>query len=221
MKYKPLPIYVVVLLAILSLCGCAVGKQTAPEPEPPILLPEETPQPTPSAPYIQEPDVLLPVGFFPAEDAAALSPSRPDAVRIEDELLALINEARSAENVAMLQSDETLLQAARIRAGELQRSYSDIRPDRKDFYTVFDEIGFSYSKRWYGENISRLEFTQNAYTEAEIAKAMFDELSKSTGHKNNMLRSQYDMVGVGVYVATDDSTVKVTSSQIFTSQQAG
>lgn len=208
--------YLIPLLSLLVLLsGCAVPSQNAPaKPSHPLESFPEISQETIDP--LTQPETVV-VAAQPTlgetKKQAAL-----DSTLVEDELLALINVSRSKAGLDMLAAEETLLWAARLRAGELLTEFGHTRPNGDSYYTVFDEVGFSYSGKWHGENASRLTFKDGAYMEKEIAALMYQELLKSEGHSQNMLRSQYGLIGIGAAIEEKDGDITVTSSQLFTSK---
>jgi uncharacterized protein YkwD len=197
------------LILLLLLPGCSAGRTIRPDPFPRIETPRE------SIAEQAEPVII----------AAAVAPQKtdkatkflPDTALIEEELLALINAARAAEKGEPLEVEESMLWAARLRSEELHAEFSHTRPDGTPYSTVFDEVGFTYSGKWHGENASSLLFPTGEYDEKQIAQIMYEDLAKSPGHSSNMLRSQYAQVGIGVTATAEKGETKVCSSQLFAS----
>lgn len=209
---------ILALLLVLSLTGCSdPGVRNTPEkPSYPLESFPETSQET-IDPLVQPETVVIAVqpslSGDMAENTTALNPTL-----VEDELLALINASRSQASLDMLEAEETLLWAARLRATELQTEFGHTRPNGASYYTVFDEVGFSYSGKWHGENASRLSFASGLYDEKEIAALMYQDLLKSEGHSRNMNRTQYGLAGVGTAIEEKNGEIIVTSSQLFASR---
>lgn len=84
-----------------------------------------------------------------------------------------------------LERDESLMEAAAIRAEEIAEDFSHTRPDGTDCSTVLDENGISSSIS--GENIVRV---------GNAAGAIYSWM-KSAGHKANILNSRFTKTGVG------------------------
>lgn len=130
--------------------------------------------------------------------ACAAEPvSEAESVELSDdqaEVLRLINEQREANGVSALTVQSDLTDAAQQRASELvQRMDADhIRPDGRNFYTVLDDLGIVYTRA--AENIAHGQ---------ETPDEVVDYWMNSTGHRKNILNSEYHSIGIGVY--TDDS----------------
>lgn len=87
-----------------------------------------------------------------------------------------VNAHRRANGKTELQWDETLYQAAKVRAEELLELYDHVRPNGSDWNSIMDEYGILY---WgAGENIAA------GYNSANGA---FEAWKASPGHNNNML----------------------------------
>ena len=104
------------------------------------------------------------------------------------EVLALVNQQRRANGVGELQLDPTLTQAANIRAKELVTKFSHTRPDGSSCFTVLNQVGYRYGM--VGENIAA------GYTNAS---AVMTGWMNSTGHRKNILNSEYKRIGIGYY----------------------
>ena len=76
-----------------------------------------------------------------------------------------------------------------MRAKELSEKFSHTRPNGTSCFTVFKEYGLEENS-FKGENI--------AYGYVNASKAMEGWL-KSSGHKNNILSSTYQEIGIGMY----------------------
>ena len=117
------------------------------------------------------------------------------------EMLIYINLLRTENGLEPLVITEELINAAAIRAEECQVSFEHTRPDGSSCFTILNEMSIPYMAA--GEN---------------IAKGQPDVLSvmqswwNSEGHRNNILNSTFQAVGVGL----DTSTGIPTWVQIFT-----
>lgn len=135
--------------------------------------------------------------YIEGEDAPAYS-SEQEAVKN------LCNQYRSSYGVSnMLTLDPVLTQAANKRAKEIAQSFAHTRPDGSGFQTVLDEFNYT----WYacGENIAA------GYRTPE---AVMTGWMNSTGHRNNILNSGFNRIGVGVY-KDPNSVYKYYWVQIF------
>lgn len=102
------------------------------------------------------------------------------------EVIDLTNEEREKRGLAPLERDESLMEAAAIRAEEIVENYSHTRPDGTSCSTVLDEYGIS--SRVSGENIVRGLIN---------AAGAVETWMRSEGHKENILKSKYTKIGVG------------------------
>lgn len=193
------------------------------EPTPPL---SETPaapaSPAPSAVQEEEiasageeqlmetrPEVLILAG---GDEEDQVIPSE-----MELELVRLINREREAGGLNALGLEETLSWAASIRAPEAMESLTHTRPDGQPYYTVFDEVGFTYAGKWHGENITYMYFELGAYDAAGAARAMFNRLKESSYQYQNMLSENFHQIGVSIYIQNDGKTVRISSAQLFAS----
>ena len=71
---------------------------------------------------------------------------------------------------------------------------SHTRPNGKDCFSVFDEVGISCSTA--GENIAYGQSTPDE---------VFNSWRISSGHNRNMLDSDFQKIGIGVAVSSDGS----------------
>lgn len=117
----------------------------------------------------------------------------PEAVK--KEVLELINKERAANGVGPLTLNDTLAEAAQVRADECAEVYSHTRPDGSSCFTVLDDYGITYSCA--GENIAY------GYTSAE---AVVQGWMDSPPHKKNILSEKYTETGIGYDPATNSWT---------------
>lgn len=105
------------------------------------------------------------------------------------------NNARANNNVASLSSDSALASIAQKRSEEMaaQNYFSHISPSGCDLACRFE--GMSYVV--YGENLAEY-YEFDSLTEPELAATFISMWLKSTGHRRNLLSSDYTREGVGV-----------------------
>ncbi len=98
--------------------------------------------------------------------------------------------------------DEDLCKAAQIRANEIVGNFSHTRPNGKDCFTVFDDLGISASAK--GENIAAGSKTGTAtFTQwKEDGKPYSGQ-----GHRRNMLSKNFTKIGIA-YTYDANSTYK-------------
>lgn len=99
----------------------------------------------------------------------------------------LINEERAKEGLDALTMDDTLNTVATVRANEIIQLFSHTRPDGSSCFTAFDEYGADYYAA--GENIA------SGYSSPE---SVMNGWMNSTGHRANILESNFGKVGIGI-----------------------
>lgn len=100
----------------------------------------------------------------------------------------IVNEERKAAGLSPLGYNSELCKMASIRAEEISRSFSHDRPDGSSCFSIFDEYGYRYY--CVGENIAA------GYSNPEH---VMDGWMNSSGHRANILNSDFGNIGVGVY----------------------
>ncbi len=99
------------------------------------------------------------------------------------EVFTQVNQARAEIGLPELAWSDELAAAAEVRAQEIHQSFSHTRPDGSPWWTVNSEI-------IYGENIAR------GYQSADSVVTAWME---SSDHKDNILYSGFQTIGVAVY----------------------
>ena len=98
------------------------------------------------------------------------------------EVLAMVNQERANQGLNALTMDADLFSAAKVRAAEIQVSFSHTRPDGTSCFTVSDKA--------CGENI--------AAGYRSVSNVM-NAWMNSTGHRENILRRYYKSIGISCY----------------------
>ena len=119
-----------------------------------------------------------------------------DVAVVENRMLELLNDLRSEVGVAPVSSNDQLKKAANIRAIETEESFSHTRPDGKATFTVLEEPEVNYSYQLAGENLA---MGTNYLAEKEMAEWLFKGLKDSPGHYENMIKKDFEEVGIGVH----------------------
>ncbi|WP_208559235.1 CAP domain-containing protein [Marinilactibacillus kalidii] len=119
-----------------------------------------------------------------------------DYAVVEQRIFTLLNELREKQQVPILKSNDTLKEVANIRAVETEESFSHTRPDGSDTFSVFNEEGISYPYKLVGENLG---MATNYLNEKEMAELLFNGWVESEGHYENMIRPEFEEVGIGVH----------------------
>lgn len=104
------------------------------------------------------------------------------------QVLDLVNAERAKAGVKPLTLNSKAVSAAQVRAQEIAVSFSHTRPDGSSFSTALKAAGLSFTRS--GENI--------AYGQRS-AEAVMNGWMNSSGHRANILSSQYDSIGIGHY----------------------
>jgi len=128
--------------------------------------------------------------------ASIVEDSGIDFDLIETRIIELVNELRQEQGVSPVESNEMLRAAATIRAQETEESFSHTRPDGSDAFTVFEEEGIAYPYLTVGENLGMATYHLD---EEGMAEFIFDGWVESEGHYENMIRPEYEEIGVGVH----------------------
>jgi uncharacterized protein YkwD len=128
-----------------------------------------------------------------------------DSGRIAQEIVRLVNIERTKAGLTEFEICPDLTYLAEIRATDLEKNYSHTRPNGQSA-TSYVVDNSQYSS--VGENIA-----QGYNSATEFVRAWMN----SSGHRENILRTSFDMIGVGVY---QDTNGKLHSAQIFASDRA-
>jgi uncharacterized YkwD family protein len=106
----------------------------------------------------------------------------------EQQMLNLINQARSQNNVAPLQADMQVTSVARIKAQDMidNNYFSHNSPKYGSPFDMMKAFGVSYVEA--GENIAGNQSVQNAE----------NALMNSPGHRKNILNPAYTHIGIGI-----------------------
>lgn len=107
---------------------------------------------------------------------------------MEQEMLNLINQARSQNNAAPLQIDPTLENMARVKAQDMidNNYFSHNSPKYGSPFDMMKSFGINYVEA--GENIAGNQTVQKAH----------DALMNSPGHRKNILNPNFTHVGIGI-----------------------
>ena len=125
------------------------------------------------------------------ENGNIITPTEPEQSQESDEdfineVLRLVNEERAKEGLSPMTTNDTINEAAKVRAGELQELFDHTRPDGSRCFTALNEMGVSY---WTaGENIA---------SGASSPESVMDMWMNSEGHRANILNENFDTIGVG------------------------
>ena len=132
---------------------------------------------------------------------------------LEDQILALVNQERAKIGVGSLTMSGTLRQAARYKANEmLQYNYfSHSSPYTNNPWDIAKAYGHSYTT--FGENIWTMSASSLSTLKSSLdANTIVNSWMNSQGHRENILKSSFRNMGVGVVVGSNG---KCYVSQMF------
>jgi len=104
-----------------------------------------------------------------------------------DEVLLLVNEARTEAGVPTLTLDPALRKAAQVRAAECVGTFSHTRPNGTSYKTAITEAGVESG--YTGENVA---------TGHTSAQQVVSRWLRSDGHRKNILNANYTRIGIGL-----------------------
>lgn len=168
-----------------------------PDPETPeVENPDpETPEvenPDPGIPEVENPDPEIPEvenpdpGTPEVENPDPEETEEPSKLSFIQQVVKLVNIERAKYNLSPVTMDESVREAAQVRAVEIQNSFSHTRPNGKHFTTALKEAGVSYNGA--GENIA-----WGQKSPEEVVTGWMN----SEGHRANILNSKFTNIGVG------------------------
>ncbi len=117
----------------------------------------------------------------------------------EQQLFALTNQARASAGLSTLHWDSTLSGLARWRSQDMAtRDYfsHSIPPSGEMVFAVMDQQGYCY--KMAGENIG-----WNDWPDDQATQTVQDDFMNSTGHRQNILGSAWNVAGIGAYKLAD------------------
>lgn len=124
-----------------------------------------------------------------------------------NQVLTIVNNERTKQGLSKLVLDTDMTKLAMIRAREISVAFSHTRTNGNSCFEVFNDVANS---GWIGENIAA------GYSSAE---SVMNGWMNSTGHKENIMSTNYNRIGIGVcYVP--NSTYGYYWVQIFSSGSA-
>lgn len=181
------------------------------QPAAPTQQPDQTPVPQPTARPTAQPTAhptqlptAAPTARPTAKPTGTPSASTGDYTTIsvaaqEQKLLNLLNEDRAANGLSALNVDPELSRIARIKSCDMKENgyFAHTSPTYGNAAAMLTAFGYAY--HGVGENIAH-------HATVEKSEAAF---MSSSGHRQNILGSQWTKVGIGVCV-DDNGFVYVT-----------
>lgn len=136
------------------------------------------------------------------QDGSLATVPDPDSIDLEllEELIfEKINVLRADLGLGLLASNDTLKQAAHLRAEESAITFSHTRPDGRDTFSVLNQE-FSYPYQVVGENLGKATLVND---EEFMAEWLMQGWIDSPDHYEAMVNGQFAEVGVGAYIEDD------------------
>lgn len=135
----------------------------------------------------------------PTPPAAEIIPEGTSFVEsVEQEIYRIVNEERAKAGVPALGYNNTMQKYARIKSQDMaERNYFDHKdPDGALITSKMQQDGVGYSA--WGENIAYIGGSANG-----LASQFMTNWMNSTGHRENILSTNFTSIGVGVYKIGD------------------
>jgi uncharacterized protein YkwD len=156
----------------------------------------------------------------------SVTSSKPEMniLELEKDIHNLVNNERQKQGISPLQFDTKLSEIARKHSNDMasRNFFSHYNPEGQDptarglsmGYSCYKDYG-SYYTAGLAENIMQNNLynsityynevpSYNWNTQDEIASSTVDGWMSSSGHRQNILTSNYDKEGIGVAIASDD-----------------
>ncbi|ADC51748.1 SCP-like extracellular protein [Alkalihalophilus pseudofirmus OF4] len=132
------------------------------------------------------PQVSNPNVIYPGQRLTI--PSASSFVSMEEEVIRLVNQERAKHGLNPLQSNWELSRVARFKSEDMRDKnyFSHTSPTYGSPHQMIRNFGITY--RASGENIAAGQTS---------AQAVFNAWMNSTGHRQNILSSNYTHIGVG------------------------
>ena len=117
------------------------------------------------------------------------------------DLFNAVNSERAQAGLPALAGNGCVVFVAQLRSDDMaaRNYFSHESPDGQTAFTLMTQYGVPYG--WAGENIAR-----NNYPNAETVGVTIRDLMQSAGHRENILRTTFDRIGIGF--AADASGMK-------------
>ena len=143
--------------------------------------------------FLEDEDV--PLGDLPVLPGEETEPVDPyegmglneTQIKYIEEVVALVNKARTEAGVHELTIDYDLCRAAQVRAKECVSTFSHTRPDGTPYKTAIAEAGVV--SNYTGENVA---------TGHTSPQQVVSRLLASPGHKANIVNEKFTRIGIGL-----------------------
>jgi len=178
---------------------------------------------------------LSPIPEQPTEDPAtqrASSTTTPtsmmtvpeiDREDLEQEIHELVNDRREANGLSSLETDSYLKEIARYHSEDMAKSgyFAHDSPAGESMSDRYDRFGYDCRVEVSGneyltgaENIFKISIDYQL-SEEEIGEMAVESWMESPGHRENILRPEWNAEGIGVYAIDEGSEVSVYVTQNF------
>lgn len=121
--------------------------------------------------------------------------TKPENKSFARQVVELVNKERNKAGLNSLSIDTKIESAAMVRSKEIEKSFSHTRPNGSSFSTVLSESDVNF--RGAGENI--------AWGQRSPEEVMNGWMN-SSGHRANILNSNFKNIGVAYYVGSNGRT---------------
>ena len=155
----------------------------------------------------------------PTESAYNLDDGDINSTAVEREIHAEVNERRTARGLDPLGWDQTVASVSRAHSKDMadREYFSHTNPDGEGPHDRYQAVGngcFAYGENiamsWAGRPVDIGEGDSVTYTtNEELAEGLVRQWMESPGHRENLLRENWESGGVGVYI-TEDGQVYAT-----------
>ncbi len=139
-------------------------------------------------------------------------PETVNQAAIEHQILERVNYLRSELGLNPVEKNNTLREAASIRAVEIEAVFSHTRPNGQEPFSVLQEVVTDYNYEMVGENLAMATFLHD---EEYMSKLIMEGWIESEDHYDTMINPDYQDIGIGVHY--DGEILYVT--QFFGKQQ--
>lgn len=161
------------------------------KPEP---KPEQKPEVTPSS--NNKPETSNPIVTPPSNNGSNQESSDNFMAQVEQIIFQKVNEERAKAGVPQLSYNNTMQKYARIKSKDMgDRGYFDhADPEGKMITEQMKKDGVRYNA--WGENIA---YIGGNYDDSSLANQFMNTWMNSSGHRANILSTNFNSIGVGVY----------------------
>jgi uncharacterized protein YkwD len=172
----------------------APASPPASEPEPSVVSQPSQPAP-PSAPQAPPPPPPPPPAPPPPPPAGCPTAGMAGYGLA---LFNAINSERTSRGLPALQADPCVVYVAQRRSNDMAANnyFSHTSPSGESAFTLLDAYGVPHG--WAGENLAR-----NNYPDDQTVAIAIRDLMASQGHRDNILSTNYNALGVGFAVSGD------------------